>query len=372
MRLTLILSLLTLSLATACGEEKDDTNQPEGDADADTDADTDTDSDADADADTDADADSDADADADSDADSDADADADTDADTDPNVHGRIVHNPCSPPREVAIWSVLSGEVACDPGWDTGGGEWKDTEVARPGVSYSSTFEATLAAGDYGVIGYTGTCFGCAAFTVNEGEEVDVDLTMDYLDMADAPYLYLYPKKPTAVNVRIFDPDRITAADPIYPDEGWDVLATPDGQLRTAEGPRDFLFYELLLESNQFQYAEGWCTDGAHAQASIEDAMQDLGFLPNEIADFTTFWDDQFPDAQRLTIYPQISTLYKLPIEPAPDHLLRAIFVVAKGCRRVPTPNLQPVPRTGYHAAEWGLMLLDGLDRPTPLLPTWM
>jgi hypothetical protein len=68
-RSTLVLALTALALG--CGEPKDDTAAPEGDADTDTDTDADTDADADADAD------------ADTDADADADADADTDADTD-------------------------------------------------------------------------------------------------------------------------------------------------------------------------------------------------------------------------------------------------------------------------------------------------
>ena len=284
---------------------------------------------------------------------------------------GTITRNPCADPSTVAVWSVLHGEAACSPGWDTGGREWKDTRVDTPAVS-SSAFSATLPAGDYGVIGFTGDCYGCAPFAITQGETTEVDVNMDYFDVVDAPYLYLYPTRPTAVNVRIVDPDLITAADPAYPDGGWEVLAQPNGQLTTAEGPRDFVFYELMLDKTAFQYAQGWCTDGAHAQASIEHAMADLGFLPNEIADFAAFWDHQFPAAAQITVYPQIQSLYRLPINPAPDRLLRAIFVLEPGCRAVHPAKLEPMPRTGYHAAEWGLMLLDGLDRPTPLLPTWM
>ena len=55
-RFLLITSLLSLTLAVACGD-KDDTAPPEGDTDTDTDADTDSDTDADADTDTDTDTD---------------------------------------------------------------------------------------------------------------------------------------------------------------------------------------------------------------------------------------------------------------------------------------------------------------------------
>ncbi len=166
------------------------------------------------------------------------------------------------------------------------------------------------------------------------------------------------------MRVKLFDPERLLAADPPYPPGGWELLAHPDGRLATAEGPRDKLFYELALDPTAFQYAQGWCTTGAQAQASIEAAMLDLGFLPHEIADFATFWDPSFPDASTLTVYPQLRSLYALPIEPAPDRLLRTLFVLERGCREVQAPDLEPMARTGYHAAEWGVVILRGLDQP--------
>ncbi len=68
-RHTSLLALMSfMAITTACGEGKDDTAPPEGDADTDSDAD------------------SDADSDSDSDADADADSDADSDTDTDPSA----------------------------------------------------------------------------------------------------------------------------------------------------------------------------------------------------------------------------------------------------------------------------------------------
>ena len=366
MRTLHLLPICLLALTLACGEDKPDTDQPEGDTDTDTDADSDTDADADSDAD------ADTDADADADADSDADADADTDADTDANLKGEIIHNPCSPPSTVAIWSVLTGEAACDPALDTGGTEWKDAKVAEPGVSYSSTFEAELPAGEYGVIGCTGGCYGCAPFTIGEGEISEVDLYMDYTEGDWAPYLYLYPEVPTAVDVRLFDRDRLLAAEPAYPPEGWQVVAHPDGTLETAEGPKGFLFYELALDPTAFQYAQGWCAAGHQAQATIEHAMKDMGFLPAEIADFAEFWDPVFPDSAQLTIYPQTRSLYALPIQPAPDSLLRALFVLQPGCRSVTPPAFERADRSGFHAAEWGVVISRGLDEPPqPMGTAW-
>jgi len=369
MRTHLLPLALLLLVGIDCTKDPDDTGPDDPEADADADADSDTDSDADADAD--ADADTDADADADSDADSDADTDADSDADSDANLQGRIAHNPCTDPSTVAIWSVLPSTAACDPGFDTGGTAWKDTLVESPAVS-SGHFEADLPPGDYGVVGYTGDCWGCAAFTIDDHIVTEVELFLDYTGGDWAPYLYLYPEQATPVSVRIFDPERTLDADPAYPRGGWQVIAHPDGQLDTLEGPRSSLFYELALDPTAFQYSQGWCVAGHQAQATIEAAMGDIGFLPDEIDDFTTFWDPVFPKAAALTIYPQTRSLYALPIEPAPQHLLRALFVLEPGCRHVAAPRLERVDREGYHAAEWGVVILPGLEQPrAPLVGRW-
>ncbi|HVT01646.1 MAG TPA: hypothetical protein VHE53_05480, partial [Patescibacteria group bacterium] len=46
------------------------------------------------------------------------------------------------------------------------------------------------------------------------------------------PVIYLYPTKPTLVDVSVKTSGRIVVSDPLYPDDGWrSVLANPDGKL---------------------------------------------------------------------------------------------------------------------------------------------
>ncbi|MBN1334681.1 MAG: hypothetical protein JXB39_01840, partial [Deltaproteobacteria bacterium] len=300
----------------------------------------------------------------DTDADTDADSDADTDADVDVNVEGEIVHNDCGvDPPTVGIWSILPKAKACGDAWDTGGASWRDAHETDLPVT-EHTFEGEVPVGSWAATALASHCYGCTGFKVDDESAAWVEIWMYDYTSVDAPYLYLYPEVPESMHVELFDPGVVTASDPPYPEEGWDLLALPDGTLLTEHGPRPFLFYELAVETERFQYDEGWCVPGRLAQATIEEAMEDLGFLPREIDDFAAFWDPQFPGAEWMTIYPQTRGLYRLPIRPRPDHLLRGIFVLEAGCRPVAPPDLEPVPREGTHAAEWGLLLLDGLDRP--------
>ncbi len=271
----------------------------------------------------------------------------------------------------VSVLAVLDGETACSGG-DTGGSGWWGDEVASP-VPDGNFFEAEVPVGTYGVEVIAGDYSGCTAAEVTGPETCSADITVELEEtiFVDKPNVYLYPPSPTEIQVQIPAWRKITAADPAYPVEGWRVTAWPDGLLDTDAGERDFLFYELAFPPQRFQRDAGWCVRGNVAQATIEDAMADMGFLPNEIADFSEAWDGGFPKARWMTVYPQLDDLSRLNIQPEPEHLLRAWFLVTEGCARVQAPELPAVERSGYHAAEWGVAFLAPLDRPEVIVDGW-
>lgn len=279
---------------------------------------------------------------------------------------------------EVAVNSVRDGHLACEDFgiYDTGGydtGEaWWDEVVATPEPD-GDHFEATVDPGAYGVEVYGGDYAGCGAVEVLDetacSGEVEVEL-IEYVPV-DKPNVYLYPEQPSSIEVRIPAWQRITESDPRYPVDGWRVRAWPDGSLDTVAGRRDYLFYELVMDPAQLQAEAGWCVDGALAQATIEDAMADMGFLPNEISDFSDAWDADFPSAEDMTIFPQIERLPALRIDPPPEALLRAWFLVTDGCHADRAPELPQVARDGYHAAEWGIAFQAPLVRDEIIVDGW-
>jgi hypothetical protein len=224
--------------------------------------------------------------------------------------------------------------------------------------------------GDHGVLATEGACYACVPVTLVDGSCPIVDVAMDWHETADKPNVYLYPPRPTVVNVSIAHPERLTADDPTYGDDGWSVTAFPDGRLRTSEGSRDFLFYERSIEVDRFQHEEGFCVPGRQAVAAMEDHLAALGFLPNEIANFQEAWDADLPRAGWMTVYPQTEHLPALRIEPRPDVVLRAWYLVEAGCQPVREPVVTPVERTGFHAAEWGVILDRSLGRE-PMVIGW-
>jgi hypothetical protein len=312
------------------------------------------------------------------DTDTDTDTDTDPDPDPDPEEHtwqtdsslcGQIIlEDSCSMPSEITVYTVKEGSYACNEGFgDTGGNwdDWRDEEIATVSIDADGYFEAAIPPGDYAA-STNESCYGCESFTVSEGDCTELDIEVYEPIMVDAPNIYLYPEQPTATRVRIANPTELTITDPPYnPETGWWTIAMPDGQLLTKTGWKDFLFYELAMDGRRFQREEGWCATGKRAQLSIENAMSLYGFNSAEIGDFSEFWDSEFPDTHRYTIYPQTERLRKLDITPAPDAFLRVWFLVEDGCNKEATqPEIPAFEPKGYTATEWGVMFSGGLKGP--------
>ncbi|MFH1469315.1 MAG: hypothetical protein ABIO70_33330 [Pseudomonadota bacterium] len=270
-------------------------------------------------------------------------------------------------PETVSVHTIAEGTTVCadyDEYWyDTGYQDWHDTLVDEAVVDAEGYFSAHVDPGDYGLSTWIGPCEACEGVSVPYDVPTctQVELVLSNPPEMDAPNVYLYPEVPTEVRVRLPGLARkITAVDPPYP-QGWDVLAMPDGRLHTPWGERDYLFYELGHFSD-FDHEEGWCVDGQFAVDDMASALEAMGFLPNEVADFVDFWDAAWTVRRPVTVYPQLHELLPLKIEPAPDHLARAWFVVEAGCAPGLTEPALPVfERSGYHAAEWGLAVMPPL-----------
>lgn len=280
------------------------------------------------------------------------------------NLCGTIDRPAWSPPvTAVDVMTIVEGHSACS---DTGGSGWIGEVVASP-IPDHDQFEATVEPGTYAVeVSTSGDFAGCETVDVADSSTCSGNLVVTVAENShvDKPNLYLYPTERTEIAVRLPAWRRITESDPRYPVDGWRVTAWPDGQLDTPVGERDYLFYEMNFEVSRFQTYSGWCVRGPLAQIAIESTMDQLGFLPAEINDFSTAWDGEFPQAEWMTVYPQFENLAAVTIDPAPDSFLRAWFFVAPGCRTVEPVVLPDVVRSGFHAAEWGVAFEAPLAAP--------
>lgn len=189
---------------------------------------------------------------------------------------------------------------------------------------------------------------------------------------SEKPVIYLYPEdcdaKPVIyldvpaeldVTVRLDYAGTLTSTYPAYED-GWHVLARPDGTLTDPDTGREYycLFWEGVSDA-QYDLSAGFCVAGEDTAAFLEDALAKLGLNEREANEFIIYWLPRM-EGNTWNLISFQGTAYTdsavLDIDPAPDSVLR-VFMAWKGLDRpveVEPQEFQPFERTGFTVVEWG------------------
>jgi hypothetical protein len=168
------------------------------------------------------------------------------------------------------------------------------------------------------------------------------------------PNIYLYPVRPTRVNVTIAPNGKITTSIPLYKN-GWEVTAHPDGAIENTPG---YLFYEALISVDT--PAKGWCVTSDGLPSFLGGVLRKYGFNENEIKDFLEYWPSHLPRSPYWAVYPlvglDVERICRLRVNPAPDALLRLWFVFRPLDKEVllKAPDIPVFERKGFVVTEWG------------------
>lgn len=182
------------------------------------------------------------------------------------------------------------------------------------------------------------------------------------------PVIYLYPEKPTYVNVEVKTPGEIVVSDPTYPAEGWQqVLATPNGTLHY----EDKLYRELFYETNVKEFIKptnGIIISQSKLQEKLDDLIKQLGLEKGERKEFLDFWVPRLRELNSPYIVFSVlgkqekEAIDRVIINPKPDTRIEFIAYFK------PIYQLQPITplklddrpkRIGFTAVEWGGILDD-------------
>jgi hypothetical protein len=173
------------------------------------------------------------------------------------------------------------------------------------------------------------------------------------------PVIYLYPEKPTNVSVKV--DAKITKSDPLY-QNGWQVLAQPDGQLSVNGKNYDSLFWEGRGQ-NYPVVRSGTIVKKEDIKITLQNQLTKLGLNSKEKADFMAFWLPKMPKTPyvRLTWFgtQDMNQLAPLTITPRPDTIIR-IFLDFEGLQApisLPKQTLSAPQRKGFTVIEWGGLL---------------
>ena len=172
------------------------------------------------------------------------------------------------------------------------------------------------------------------------------------------PVIYLYPEMEEMVSVELDYAGKLTCTYPEYND-GWEVLAAPDGTLTDRNGQTYNYLYWEGISGAAYDFSEGYCVAGEDTAAFLEDALAKLGLNRREANEFIVYWLPLMQEnpyniiSFQTEVYTEAAKLY---INPESDTVIR-VFMAWQGSEAyVKLPKQEPSApeRTGFTVVEWG------------------
>ncbi|MCP4605103.1 MAG: hypothetical protein GY847_32030 [Proteobacteria bacterium] len=182
------------------------------------------------------------------------------------------------------------------------------------------------------------------------------------------PMIYLYPDQTTQVSVKFSDLETLELIHtyPEYEDNGWDVLAHPDGTLEDLSSGMEYyaLFWEGV--AGDFGVREtGFVVPGEDTAEFLEDALERLGLSRREANEFIVYWLPLLEDNDFNFIHfatDQWEEFVPLDVSPEPDTSIRVmmLFTPIDEAFDIEPQILGESPvRSGFTLVEWGGRLVE-------------
>ena len=225
--------------------------------------------------------------------------------------------------------------------------------------------------------------------SVNQDElQLEYFLLRNYTLMLQAwwtphckPAVYLYPQKPTMVNVKVKPNGFLTYVDPLYDSQkGWNVLANPDGTLinqsydKDNQKMYDYLYFESKIRDQAItKLDKGWVIKYEELNAFYMKVLPELGFNNQQQSDFIEYWQKSLPESPyyfvSLVDPKEIDSYEELDITPKPDQVNRVRFYFEP---RTEYTTIEPLDLSHYYQKvdqnadftvfEWGGLLKRDKD----------
>lgn len=176
------------------------------------------------------------------------------------------------------------------------------------------------------------------------------------------PAIYLYPEKETDVNVKIAPKGNISLTIPDYPSNGWQVIAYPNGKIKTDNKFFDYLYYEAKIPNDLIDNKtdQGYVIEYKDLEKTLKNLLTKLGLNEKEKKDFIEYWVKVLPESNYyfVGIVPEktLNNISPLSISPKPDTVIRVAlyFKPLEEKIDVEKPEFQEIKRKGFTVVEWG------------------
>ena len=176
----------------------------------------------------------------------------------------------------------------------------------------------------------------------------------------DKPIIYIYPQEETKVSVKVGYPENLTCTYPKYED-GWDVIASPDGSLKDAKTGRNlYALYWEGIRTKEGNIEDGFVVKGENVASFLEEKLEIIGLNDREAEEFIVYWlpilEKNEYNFIRFYEKEEIDEMMPLEINPEPETLIRVLMGWKKLDKNIEVKEqkLEKVQRTGYTVVEWG------------------
>lgn len=185
-----------------------------------------------------------------------------------------------------------------------------------------------------------------------------------YIEATDTvakPIIYLYPEEEIQVNVKLGNPQKISCSYPKYAENGWNVIAKPDGTLKDSKTEREL--YSLYWEgigSAKAKTNDGFVVKGENTASFLEKKLEILGLTPREAEEFIVYWLPRLESNKynyiRFASIDEINEYMPLEFSIQPDSIIRVLMQYKALNKYIELPEqvLSTPKRTGFVAVEWG------------------
>jgi hypothetical protein len=186
------------------------------------------------------------------------------------------------------------------------------------------------------------------------------------------PAVYLYPTKPSYINVKVDPKGPLTYTDPPYPSGGWTVFAETTGELAYQNKNYDYLYYEAKLSDNLIdqESKKGYVVSKEILPSLFKEILPKLGLNSKEQTQFSEYWLKVLPDSPYfyVGVVPKetLDNLSPLEITPSPQTVVRVnlYFKPLDKWESVSEPKLSTPNRSGFTVVEWGGLFKQDKDHP--------
>ena len=184
----------------------------------------------------------------------------------------------------------------------------------------------------------------------------------DCFEAPKKPIIYIYPEKEMEVDVTLGHPENLTTTYPKY-DNGWHVVATPDGNLKY----NNRNYYSLYWEGKNYQdevREDGFVVKGSEVSEFLEEKLAILGLSEREANEFIIYWLPQLEvndyNYIRFATREEIEEYMPMTVTPQPESIIRILMAYKPLDEpiKVREQKLETPSRTGYTVVEWGGYLI--------------